>query len=149
MRLTGNPCSPPAPERRAVAAFGGRCHDAALQRSVMEEPDTGAHEGYVVFGTRGHNFIGTCRASGMRDKSDTMSSGPVDVVAERNETVRCKNDVCKSTEPTRALLWGKRFGYCIDHLSQSSLFFNREVALDVPNLPVDPVLTPNMWMKSE
>ena len=102
-----------------------------------------------MFGARVHNFIGTCRASAMRDEPDTMSGGLVDVVPERNETVRCKNNVCEAPEPACAVLSGKRFGYCIDDLLKSSLFFDRGVALEVPDLPVDPVLTPNMWTEPE
>jgi hypothetical protein len=83
----------------------------------------------------------------MRDNSDSVPSGPVDVVPERNGTFRCKNDVCKSPEPARALFCGKRFGYCFDDLSESSSFVNGHFALDLPNLPVDPVLPLHVWMK--
>jgi hypothetical protein len=115
----------------------------------MEEPGTRAHKDYVVLGTRGRNFISTRRASWMRDKSGTMSSGLVDVVAERDETVRRKNDVCKLPEPACPVPRCERFGYDVDDFSQSSTFFKGEVALDVADLPVDPVLTPHVRTKSE
>ena len=86
----------PPPRRLSRARY---TTSTASQRSVTEEPDTGAHEDYVVFGACGDNVISTCRPSGMGNKSHTMSSGLVDVVAERDGTVRRNNDICKLPEP--------------------------------------------------
>jgi len=111
---------------------------------VVEESEPGAGEGGPVPAADVLDFGGANRSARLGDVGDTVPVGMVDVVAERQRAVRDERHLGQAREPPGALLVGQLGcgrGQCG---RQAGALVRGEVALDEADLPVDPVLTPEV-----
>ena len=84
------------------------------------------------------------RTAGLGDEGDAVSTGVVDVVAERDEPVADERHTAELVHPGVAFIRrerGRRFA--VDGPGERLLLASRQVALDIAHAPVDPFLTPD------
>lgn len=126
-----------------------RCLPAGAGTSVVEEPEPGAGEGDLMLAAGVLDLARTDRSAWLGDVVDAMPVGMVDVVAERQCAVRHERDVSQSSQPLPALVVSQLGCRCGECVRQPNVLVRGEVALDEADLPVDPVLAPDVRLEGE